>query len=113
MASILTKIIRKEIPGTIVYEDDLCAAIVDIKPGAPVHLLVFPKKEIQSTDTATAEDKAVLGHCLFIAAELARKKGIAQSGYRLVINTGEDAGQTIPHIHIHVLGGRELSWPPG
>jgi len=111
--SIFTKIVQGEIKGTIVHEDDLCAAIVDIQPQAPKHLLVFPKKEIQSVDTATAEDRNLLGHLLWVAAEVARKQGFSEKGYRLVINTGEHGAQSIPHLHIHVLGGRQMEWPPG
>lgn len=113
MASILTRVLSKEIPGTILHEDEHCAAILDIKPEAPKHILVFPKKEIQSTATATKEDKLILGHCLLVAAEIARTQGISEGGYRLVINTGENGGQTISHLHIHLLGGRPLGWPPG
>ncbi|MBX3022979.1 MAG: histidine triad nucleotide-binding protein [Bdellovibrionales bacterium] len=113
MASILTKILKKEIPGKILHEDEICAAILDINPQAPKHILIYPKKEIVSTDTATPEDKAILGHCLLVAAEVARQQGISERGYRLVINTGEDGAQTIPHLHIHLLGGRPMDWPPG
>src|SRR4051812_18152772 len=113
MASILTRVAKREIPGTILHEDEHCAAILDIQPQAPKHIVVFPKKEIASTDSATQEDKILLGHLLLVAAAVARSQGLAEEGYRLVINTGEHGGQTINHLHIHLLGGRLLNWPPG
>jgi histidine triad (HIT) family protein len=113
MASLFTKIIEGEIKGTVLYKDDVCAAILDIKPEAPKHILIIPRKEIASTDAAKPEDKAILGHCLLVAAEIARQQGISETGYRLVINTGNHAGQTVSHLHIHLLGGRQLDWPPG
>lgn len=112
-SSIFTKIINGEIKGTIVHQDENCVVLVDIQPQAPKHFLVVPRKEISSLDEASVADKAVLGHLLFIAAEVARKNGIAESGYRVVINTNGDGGQSVPHIHLHVLGGRPLNWPPG
>lgn len=111
--SIFTKIINGEIKGTIVHQDDICAVLVDIQPQAPKHFLVVPKKEIISVHHATAEDKSILGHLLWVAAEVAREQGFAEDGYRLVINTGSNGGQTVPHIHVHLLAGRALSWPPG
>lgn len=113
MASIFTKIINGQIPGKIVHQDEHCAVIVDIQAVAPSHLLVIPKKEIESIATATSEDKTLLGHLLLTAAEVARKQGFAESGYRVVANIGKDGGQTVPHLHIHILGGRPLNWPPG
>ncbi|MGE0526182.1 MAG: histidine triad nucleotide-binding protein [Bdellovibrionales bacterium] len=113
MATLFTKILKREIPGTIVYEDDQCAALLDITPVAPTHILVVPKKEISSVATALPEDEQLLGHLLVVAARVARDQGVAGSGYRLVINHGADAGQTVPHIHVHLLGGRALEWPPG
>lgn len=113
MASIFTKVINGEIKGTVLYQDEICAALLDIQPVAPKHILVVPRKEIKSTDDATAEDKSILGHCLMVAAEIARKQGLADDGYRLVINTGKHGGQTVDHLHIHVLGGRKFQWPPG
>lgn len=112
MASIFTKIINREIPATIVYEDDLCIAITDIAPKAPTHLLVVPKKEIVSMADLTSADEMLIGHCMCVAARVAADAGLT-AGYRLVINTGDEGGQEVPHIHIHVLGGRKLSWPPG
>lgn len=111
--SIFTKIINGEIKGTIVHQDELCAVLVDIQPQAPQHFLVVPKKEIVSVHHATAEDKGILGHLLWVAAEVARNQGFAEDGYRLVINTGSNGGQTVPHIHVHLLAGRALNWPPG
>jgi histidine triad (HIT) family protein len=113
MASVFTKVLRGEIPGKIVFEDELCFALVDIKPEAPKHFLIVPKKEITSVGAAAADDKAVLGHLLLVAADLARRHGVAETGYRLITNIGADAGQTVPHLHIHLLGGRALNWPPG
>lgn len=111
--SIFTKIINGEIKGTIVHQDDLCAVLVDINPQAPKHFLVVPKKELPSVADATLADRALLGHLLYVAAEIARKYGISEDGYRLVINHGGHGGQSVAHLHIHVLGGRQLSWPPG
>ncbi len=111
--SIFTKIISGEIKGTIIHQDDLCAVLVDIQPQAPKHFLVVPKKEIVSVHHASEADKNLLGHLLWAAAEVARKLGFAEDGYRLVINTGRDGGQTVPHIHVHLMGGRPMTWPPG
>lgn len=113
MASLFTKIINGEIKGTIVYQDEHCAVINDIQPQAPKHLLVIPKKEIESVASASSEDQMVLGHLLLTAAKVARDQGFAQSGYRLVINTGKNGGQTVSHLHIHLLAGRQMEWPPG
>lgn len=113
MATLFTKIFRREIPAKFVYEDDLCGAIEDIAPQAPHHFLVIPKKEITSVASADAEDQKILGHLLIVAARVAREAGFADGGYRLVINHGENGGQTVSHLHIHVLGGRRMSWPPG
>lgn len=112
MASLFTKIVDREIPAEIVYEDDLCIALKDIKPKAPTHLLVVPKKEIVSMADLTPEDEAVMGRCMRVAAKVAADAGLS-GGYRCVVNTGRDGGQEIPHLHIHVLGGRTLHWPPG
>ena len=113
MSSLFTKIIKGEIQGSVIHEDEHCAALLDIKPAGPKHFLIVPKKEIRSLDTATPEDQMLLGHLLLVAARLARKQGFAERGYRVVINTNEDAGQTVWHLHVHLIGGRELSWPPG
>lgn len=106
------KIIRREIPADIVYEDDLCLAFRDITPQAPVHILVIPKKPIPQIELAEAEDQALLGHLLLTVKKVAVQVGLT-NGYRVVINNGADGGQTVYHLHLHLLGGRQLSWPPG
>jgi histidine triad (HIT) family protein len=111
--NIFTKIIAKQIPANIVYEDDRVLAFRDIKPAAPVHVLIVPKREIVNVTAARTEDENLLGHLLTVAAEIARREGISDTGYRLVINNGRDAGQAVPHLHVHLLGGRALGWPPG
>ena len=111
--NLFAKIIRKEIPTTIVYEDDRALAFRDIGPKAPVHILVVPKKDIARVSEAKVDDEALLGHLLTVAAEIARKEGIDDTGYRLVINKGRDAGESVPHLHVHLLGGRAMAWPPG
>jgi histidine triad (HIT) family protein len=113
MATLFTKIITGEIKGTILHQDDQCVAFLDIQPKAPQHVLVVPKKEIPSLHHASAEDQQLLGHLLLTAAQVARQLGVAESGYRLAINTGRNGGQTVDHLHIHLLGGRALGWPPG
>lgn len=110
--TIFSKIIRREIPADIVYEDELCLAFRDITPQAPTHILVIPKKPIPKLADAQAEDKALLGHLLFAVSEIARQEKL-ENGYRVVINTGEKGGQTVFHLHLHLLGGRALEWPPG
>jgi histidine triad (HIT) family protein len=111
--NIFAKIIAKEIPAKIIYEDDRALAFRDIGPKAPVHVLVVPKKEIARVSEATVEDEPLLGHLLTVAAEVARREGIDGTGYRLVINKGPHAGESVPHLHVHLLGGRPMSWPPG
>lgn len=113
MSSIFTKIINGEIPGKILFQDDRCAVIVDIQPEAPKHFLVVPKKQIRNLASATDEDRDLLGHLLLVAGQVASEQGIAESGYRVVANVGPHGGQTVDHLHIHVLGGRALGWPPG
>lgn len=113
MASIFSKVIHGEIKGAVIYQDEHCAALVDIQPQAPTHLLIVPKREIPSLAEAGLEDEQILGHLLLTASRIARDQGLAHSGYRVVINVGEDAGMTVPHLHVHLLGGRHLSWPPG
>jgi histidine triad (HIT) family protein len=108
MSSIFTKIINGEIPGDFVYRDERVVAFRDINPQAPVHILIVPVKEIASIREAHPEDEAVLGHMLYIARVVAEQEGIAESGYRLLINNGENAHQEVPHLHIHLLGGRAL-----
>ena len=111
--TIFKKIIEREIPADVVYEDDLCLAFRDINPAAPVHILIIPKKAIPSLSKAKNEDHSILGHLLMKAAEIARYEGLDEGGYRVVINNGEGAGQTVFHLHLHLLGGRPFSWPPG
>jgi len=111
--SIFSKIISKEIPADIVYESENVLAFRDINPQAPTHILIIPKKFIKGVSSAEAEDKEVLGEILLTAAELARNEGLDEGGYRLVINNGEKAGQTVFHLHCHLLGGRGFRWPPG
>jgi histidine triad (HIT) family protein len=111
--TIFSKIIRKEIPAKIVHEDDHCLAFHDVSPQAPVHVLVIPKKPIVNVDALQDEDAAVIGHIWMTIQKLARELGIAESGYRVVVNCGKDGGQSVDHLHYHVLGGRPLSWPPG
>lgn len=113
MKTLFQKIIDREIPAKLAHEDERCIAIHDINPQAPIHVLVIPKKLIPRVDLATPEDQALLGHLLLTAAALARKLGVAESGYRLVINNGPDGGESVPHMHVHLLGQRPLSWPPG
>ena len=111
--TIFSKIIRREIPAEIVHEDDLCLAFRDIAPQAPVHILVIPKKAIAGVQYAEAGDAALLGHLLVTARQIAETEGIATAGFRLVINAGDHGGQTVDHLHVHLLGGRPLQWPPG
>lgn len=111
--TLFERIISREIPAQIVYEDDLVLAIRDIKPQAPVHVLIVPKKPISRIAQAKPEDHKVLGHLLLKAAEVAAQLGLNQNGYRLVINNGPDAGESVPHLHCHILGGRPMAWPPG
>jgi histidine triad (HIT) family protein len=111
--TLFEKIIAREIPATIVYEDDLVIAFRDIKPQAPTHVLVIPKQPLSRIAEAKPEDQQLLGHLLLKAAEVARKLGVAESGFRLVFNNGPDAGEAVPHLHCHLLGGRAMDWPPG
>ena len=110
--TIFSKIIRKEIPADIVYEDDLTIAFRDVAPQAPVHILVIPKKPIPQLAAAESEDHALMGHLLLTAKLVAQQLGL-DNGYRLVINNGADGGQTVDHLHLHILGGRPMQWPPG
>ena len=111
--TLFERIIAREIPGTIVYEDDQVVAFRDIKPQAPVHVLLVPRKPIPRIAEADPEDQQALGHLLLKAAEIAGKLGLAKSGFRLVFNNGPDAGEAVPHLHCHILGGRPMGWPPG
>jgi len=113
MSTIFSKIVAREIPANIIYEDDRCLAFHDITPQAPVHVLVIPKREIARIAEATAEDESLLGHLLFVAQTVAKQCGLHQDGFRLVINNGPNGGETVPHLHVHLLGGREMGWPPG
>src|SRR5687767_13087441 len=113
MSTLFEKIVSREIPAHILYEDDLVIAFRDIKPAAPVHALIVPKKPIPRIAEANLAEQALLGHLLLKAAEVAEKLGVKSSGYRLVINNGADAGESVPHLHLHILGGRHLAWPPG
>jgi histidine triad (HIT) family protein len=110
--NIFLKIINKQIPAKVVYEDDLCLAFHDINPQAPVHVILIPKKVVRTHADLTDEDKPVLGHLHLVAVKLAGQLGI-DDGYRIVVNCKERAGQTVPHLHMHLLGGRNLGWPPG
>lgn len=112
MPTLFEKIIAREIPADIVYEDDRCIAFRDIAPKAPTHVLVVPKKAIASVDEIAEDDAALVGHLFVVAAKIAAQEGLT-NGYRAVFNTGRDAGQTVDHLHLHVLGGRSLAWPPG
>jgi histidine triad (HIT) family protein len=111
--TIFERIIAREIPAQILHEDDQCIAFRDISAQAPIHFLVVPKTVIPRIGEAKPEHAALLGHLLLTAGAVARQEGIADSGFRTVINHGPDGGETVPHLHIHVLGGRHLSWPPG
>lgn len=112
--TIFKKIIDKEIPADIVFEDDICLAFRDVNPQAPAHILIIPKKEIRSmADIDKSTDKEILGHLMVKASEIAQKEGFSDDGYRLVVNTNGNGGQTVFHLHIHILGGRPLLWPPG
>ncbi len=111
--TLFEKICDKEIPAAIVFEDERCVAFRDISPQAPVHILVVPRKAVVRVGLADAGDEALLGHLLLTAAVVARNEGLADSGYRLVINNGRDGGEAVPHLHVHLLGGRKLDWPPG
>ncbi len=110
--TIFSKIIRREIPANIVYEDDLALAFKDVNPQAPVHILVIPKKPIPQLADSESSDHALLGHLLLTAKRVAEEAGL-KNGYRVVINTGADGGQTVHHLHLHILGGRQMTWPPG
>ena len=107
------RVIAGEIPADIVRQDERCVAFRDINPQAPVHVLVVPREHIDSLDDASQRDEAMLGHLLRVAARLANEEGLSESGYRTVINTGAGVGQSVFHLHVHVLGGRGMSWPPG
>ena len=111
--TIFSRIVRKEIQAKIVYEDDVSLAFHDLKAQAPVHVLVIPKRQIDSLELATDEDASLLGHLQIVIQKVARLVNIHESGYRVVMNCGRDGGQSVGHIHYHLLGGRPLDWPPG
>jgi len=113
MSTIFSKIIAREIPARIAYEDDLCLAFHDIQPQAPVHILIIPKKEIPRIAESTVSDEPLLGHLIYTAQKIAKEQGLHDTGFRLVINNGPDGGESVPHLHVHLLGGRRLAWPPG
>ena len=110
--TIFSRIIKREIPADIVYEDDLAIAFKDVNPQAPVHILVIPKQPIAKLADAESQDSNLLGHLLLTAKHVAGQAGL-DKGYRVVINTGPDGGQTVYHLHLHILGGRQMNWPPG
>lgn len=110
--TIFQKIADKEIPARLVHEDDLCVAFHDVAPQAPIHILIVPRQLIVRVGEAQASDQALLGHLLMVAGQVARQLGLAK-GFRLVINHGPDGGESVPHLHVHLLGGRALGWPPG
>jgi histidine triad (HIT) family protein len=112
MSCLFCKIVEGAIPSTPIFEDALGYAFADINPQAPVHVLIVPREHIPSTIDTDQSKKALLGHLLWAAAEIAREKGL-ENGYRIVVNTGEDGGQTVDHLHLHLLGGRQMHWPPG
>lgn len=111
--TLFDRIIAREIPADIVYEDEVALAFRDVAPQAPVHVLVIPKTPLVGISHASVEHEAMLGHLLVVAGRVARQEGLSGSGYRLVINDGEDGGQSVFHVHVHVLGGRQMAWPPG
>ncbi len=110
--TLFERILDREIPADIIYEDERCAAFRDLHPQAPVHVLVIPRKPLPSLAAADAGDEALLGHLLLAAGTIARQLGL-ENGYRVVINTGRDGGQSVDHLHVHLLGGRAIGWPPG
>ncbi len=113
--TIFEKIIAREIPADIVHEDDLCLAFRDVNPQAPTHILVIPKKRIERIGEATDDDQSLLGHLLLTAGKIASELGVnsTEQGFRLVVNHGKDGGESVPHLHVHLLAGRPLGWPPG
>ncbi|MDT4897198.1 MAG: histidine triad family protein [Acidobacteriota bacterium] len=113
MNCLFCQIVAGEVSADIVHQDERCVAFRDINPQAPVHVLVIPRDHTESLDEATQRDEAMLGHLLRVAARIANEQGLSESGYRTIINTGAGAGQSVFHLHLHVLGGRTLNWPPG
>lgn len=113
MDCLFCKIIAGEVPSTKVYEDELCYAFRDIAPQAPTHILVIPKKHIESVSAVTSENSSYVAHIFEVIAKIAEDEGIAKEGYRVVSNIGERGQQSVPHLHFHVIGGRDMTWPPG
>jgi len=113
MECLFCKIAEKEIPSSIVYEDERIVAFNDINPQAPVHVIIIPRKHIEKISDITVDDVDIIGRLVFVAKDIAKEKGISEPGYRLVFNCNKDAGQAVFHIHLHLLGGRKFSWPPG
>jgi histidine triad (HIT) family protein len=111
--TLFTRIINGDIPANVVYRDQTLIAIRDINPQAPSHILIIPIKPLPSINAAETEDEALLGQLLLAARKIAEQEGLAAGGYRLVINNGPQGGQTVPHLHVHLLGGRQMTWPPG
>lgn len=111
--TLFQKITDREIPADIIYEDDLCLCFHDINPQAPIHLLIVPKKPIVRIAEASPEDQATLGHLLLTAQKVAKQEGFSDTGFRTIINNGPDGGEEVPHLHLHILAGRKLTWPPG
>jgi histidine triad (HIT) family protein len=107
------QIVERTLPARIIHEDEWSIAFEDIRPQAPVHLLIIPKKHIVSVDSLADTDASVIGHLFLVARDLAKARKVEKSGFRLVLNTGPDAGQSVFHIHLHLVGGRQMSWPPG
>jgi histidine triad (HIT) family protein len=113
MPTLFEKIANREIPADIIYEDDICLCFHDIQPQAPVHLLIVPKKPIARVAEAIEDDENILGHLLLTARKVAEQEGFSKTGFRTVINNGPDGGEAVPHLHLHILAGRKLTWPPG
>lgn len=111
--TLFEKICDREIPADIVHEDELCVCFKDIAPQAPVHLLLVPRKPIPRIAEAADEDRDLIGHLFLTARRIAKEQGLGESGFRLVVNNGPDGGEAVPHLHIHILGGRQMTWPPG
>lgn len=111
--TLFEKICDREIPADIIYEDELCVGFRDIAPQAPVHLLVVPRKPIPRIAEAADEDQSLIGHLFLTARRIAKEQGLAEKGFRIVVNNGPDGGEAVPHLHIHILAGRQMKWPPG
>lgn len=110
---VFCRIVSGDLPGEIIHEDDLSVAFRDVNPQAPVHVLVVPRRHVESVEALTDEDRDLVGHLLLVARRVAREEGLSDEGYRLVANVGDRGGQTVDHLHLHLLGGRRLTWPPG